>query len=58
MKPLLVGITNELGASAVTFSSITNDRMLAVLSGHFELVLQYPENLNIALTLQNDDITV
>jgi hypothetical protein len=25
-----VCITNELGASAVTFSSITNDRMLAV----------------------------
>jgi hypothetical protein len=35
-----VGITNELGASAVTFSSIKNDRMRAVLSVHFELVLQ------------------
>jgi len=35
-----VGITDELGASAVTSSSIKNGRMHAVLSGHFELVLQ------------------
>jgi hypothetical protein len=35
-----VGITDELGASAVTFSGIKNDRMRAVLSGHFELVLK------------------
>jgi len=35
-----VRITNELDASAVTFSNITNDRTHTVLSGHFELVVQ------------------